>query len=200
MKIMNLAAILAVGALIPTAALATTCPTLTNANSTYVSAGGGCNTVITISPTNTVSVGIVNSNPYDGVEDQYVGVVNNGTQSISSLTLTGGSNSIFEFETTQGYIDGIDTYGIASNSSDTTEYGGPNAFFSGINGAQTMGVVNFLTPIAPGGTGYFSHERSPSGGTFTGQIGGGQVPEPSTLMLLGTGVLGLAARVRRFFV
>ena len=67
MKIMNLAAILAVGALIPTAALATTCPTLTSADPTYVGAGGGCNSVITISPTNTVSVGVVNSNPYDGV-------------------------------------------------------------------------------------------------------------------------------------
>ena len=195
MKIMNLAAIFAVGALIPTAALATTCPTLTGASSSYVSAGAGCNSVITISPTNTVSVSVVNSSPYDGVEDQYVGVVNNGTQSISSLTLTGGSNGIFGFEG-----DGIDTFGIASNGSDMTGYGGANAFFSGVNGAQTMGVVNFLTPIAPGGTGYFSLELSPTGGNFTGTIGSGQVPEPSTLMLLGTGVLGLAARVRRFFV
>ena len=194
MKIMNLAAILAVGALIPTAALATTCPVLTSANSTYVTAGAGCNSVITISSTNTVSVGVVNSHPYDGVEDQYVGVVNNGTQSITSLTLTGPSN-LFGFDG-----DGIDTFGIASNGTDKTGYGGADAFFTTINGTKSQGVVNFLTPIAPGSTGYFSLELSPSGGNFTGKIGGGQVPEPSTLMLLGTGVLGLAARVRRFFV
>lgn len=196
MKMMNLVTILAVGALLPTVARAVTiCPALTGASAAYVTAGAGCNSVITISPTNTVSVGVVNPNPYDGVEDQYVGVVNNGTNAISSLTLDGASNAIFSFES-----DGIDSFGIASNSSDTSTYGGPNAFFSGINGSQTMGVVNFLTPIAPGSTGYFSLELSPSGGNFTGQIGGGQVPEPSTLMLLGTGVLGLAARVRRFFV
>ena len=52
--------------------------------------------------------------------------------------------------------DGIDAYGIAGNTSDNTGYGGPNAYFSNIDPTQSVGNVNFITPIPPGGTGYFS--------------------------------------------
>lgn len=179
-----------------TAFAASACPTLnSSADATYVSAGGGCNAVITINASNTSSVAITNINPYDGVEDQYVGVINNSSQAISSLTLTGPS-SLFGFDG-----DGIDTYGIASNMTDNTGYGGANAFFTAYTSFGTTGTVNFITPIAPGGMGYFSLELSPAAGGFTSSGGNPPaVPEPGSLVLLGTGILGLAAQLRRRFL
>jgi hypothetical protein len=44
---------------------------------------------------------------------------------------------------------------------DATGYGGPNTYFTTINGSQRSGRVNFVTPLAPkGGSTYFSLENA----------------------------------------
>jgi hypothetical protein len=165
---------------------------------TNTPASQNCNTIITIDAMGKLNFSYPNLNPYDGNDDNYVGVINNFGQSVSSITLDGGGTPIFDFDG-----DGIDAYGLMGNAIDTTAfgssaYGGPNAFFTGINGAQSIGVVNFIKGLgANGGTGYFSLEAAPAGGTSIGGTIGGATPEPNSLLLMGTGVAGVAATLRR---
>ena len=102
--------------------------------------------------------------------------------------------------------DGINTYGAnggINNAQDPTGYGGPNAFFTNINGAflngnatgighYTTGIVNFITPIPVGGQDYFSlrggHCRHQGGGITVGGV-----PEPSTWAMMLIGFAGLAS-------
>jgi PEP-CTERM motif len=151
----------------------------------------GCTTDITITPTGTLTVSAgTGGTTYDGVDDQLVGFTNDSGLTITSISLNGGSNDIFGFDG-----DGIDTYGAPGNSIDTTGYGGPDVYFTNINASDTIGTVNFINAIAPGGTTYVSLEEPISAPhPLRGAVGG--TPEPSTLLLLGTGILGLAARIR----
>ncbi len=198
MKMVKLALTLAGSFLVPAVALAvpasTPCPNLTGSDATYHAAATTtwCNIIVTIDNTGHASVAVVNTNPYDGVEDTYVGVINNDTGPLTSLGLTG--SNIFAFDG-----DGIDTFGITGNGSDSTGYGGADAFFNITNASN--GIVNFLNGgiAGNGGTGYFSLEEPPSVGSV-GVTSVNPVPEPSTFMLLGTGALGVAASLRRRFV
>ncbi len=191
MKLVHLMGV-AASMLIPVAGLAQ-CPVIGSAP--------GCNAVITVSSGGSFGVAGISTNGtnYDGSDDALFGIVNNSATPISSITLNGNGIQIFAFEG-----DGIDTsaYGGAfnqtGNAMDNTGYGGPNAYFTNISSDYTTGTVNFLTAIAPGGTGYFSLEES-FDATAPPTVGGGTsaTPEPGSLVLLGTGVLGFAGMIRR---
>ncbi len=191
MKLVHLAAAIAAVALASAPALAAPlCPA-----AGYASAG--CNSILTFNPggTYTVTPGAATT-PYDGSDDNLVGVVNNSGATVFSITLTGSGNGggLFAFDG-----DGVNNVlGIANNSHDTSNggYGGPLSYFTNVNGAETTGTVNFFGGVANGATTYFSLESTFQSSTITPTS---PTPEPNTLMLLGTGALGIAGSLRRRF-
>src|ERR1700722_12098219 len=65
-------------------------------NTPYVTAGGGCNVLVTINTNGTATVTTVNANPYDGSDDTLVGIVNNGTTPLTQLTINGSAIADFD--------------------------------------------------------------------------------------------------------
>ncbi len=160
-----------------------------------------CNEVITYGSGGsfTVAAAANGLTTYDGSDDALVGFVNASSVAVSSITLDGQGVGIFGFDG-----DGIDTYGAPGNSMDNSGYGGPDTYFTNLSSDLTMGTVNFINPIGPGGSTYFSLEEAfdptlPPVVTspVTGPGGSSVTPEPGSLMLFGTGALGVVGVMRR---
>ncbi len=191
MKALHTAAVLTSALLASSAALAQ-CPAY--------GAAPGCNEVITINAGGSVSVAGIAANGinYDGSDDALVGIVNNSSSTVSSIFLNGNGADIFGFDG-----DGINTFGAPGNSIDTTGYGGPDSYFTNYTADDTMGTVNFITPLAAnGGNTYFSLEESfdasnPPIPTPPTPGPAAVTPEPASLVLLATGALGAAGTLRR---
>lgn len=108
------------------------------------------------------SISFTGEGPYDNIDDTLVGVVNLTSEPLGSLGLSSNLD-IFAF----------DGDGICGNSTTTglpfdprpagcpfgpTTYEGPGVIFSDILNLDT-GTVNFVPPIPPGGSRYFSLEN-----------------------------------------
>ena len=158
---------------------ASPCPTIGHStfqgdNQAYLTAGGGCNTLVTVAANGSVSITTSNSSPYDGSDDTLVGVVNNSSTPLTTLTITGSGISGFEG-------DGICAFGAGGTAGDTFtsgssayctsaqlsgtdpgDYAGPNQVFSNFSSGNSL-TVTFTTPVpANGGTTFFSLEEPPS--------------------------------------
>ena len=124
---------------------------------------------------------------YDGVEDTLIGIINNSTATIASLPLS-STQTAFGLDDDGVCQDPNSTSGMAGlscgshivhgsnydsgrypdkdNAVDLTGYGGPNGYFTGISPDHKSGTINFITPLAPGATTYFSLEEQLTAGVF----------------------------------
>lgn len=161
----------------------------------------GCNLILTINSNGTVTPTLGDPTAYDGVEDQLVGVINNTNQAITTLQLSGAD--IFGFDgdgagmTGTGCLVNLGSPFPCNNTAyGPTGYEGPNVSFTITN--NNSGFVNFGNGgIAPGGTGWFSLEEPATANGVTVTVG--QAPEPGSMLLIGTGLVGLAGRLRKKF-
>jgi hypothetical protein len=106
---------------------------------------------------------------YDGADDTLVGIINNTSAPLSQISLSSPTEPIFGFDgdgicanpnPTSGLpgLPASDCAGV--NHVDTTGYGGPNTYFTNISADAMSGVVNFIIPLAPGQSTYFSLEEA----------------------------------------
>jgi hypothetical protein len=151
-------------------------------------ANTGCNIVITITNSG-ATLSIKDSTPYEESEDILVGVVNNGSSSVSSISLTG--SGIFGFDG-----DGICTFTFTGSGycsatkylSDPGDYAGPTTSFPGWTPSSfNSGTVAFSPAILPGSSTYFSLEGTPSNVNASVTVSGG----PSVPALSNTALVAL---------
>jgi hypothetical protein len=190
-SIWSFLALASVGVVTSTAASAGSTPLTTSAGNNPL----GPEFIITESSTGAFSTALnpvysTDPGPYDGNDDTYIGVINNSSTPLHSITVS--SPNAFGFDG-----DGIDTFTtFTSSTGDTTGYGGPDVTFINISADLSTGTVVFgPNGIAGGGgTDIFSLEEAVALNTLVVTSG---VPEPSTWAMMMLGFIGLGFLARR---
>jgi PEP-CTERM motif len=161
-----------------------------------------CNVLITFNANGSITTTNPNGNGFydSGGDDNVVGVINNTGSALTSLNLS-STLDIFGFDG-DGICGGYNfsatgaTCGAEQGDTSNDNYLPTGVTATNINGSDTAGTINFLNGgIAPGGTGFFSLEDPVD---LNLKVTPG-VPEPSTLLMMGTGIAGFAGMLRRKF-
>jgi hypothetical protein len=162
----------------------------------------GCNWIITIKPDLSLTITTGSATPNTMIDaglhplnpdDVMVGIVNNSGIAIGSLNLS-GTSSIFGFDG-DGACSGYTTPNAspAACNSFYSAYFLPSISVGGVNGGQTSGTIHFAGNLANNAQTWISLEN------FSGVSGtaAAPTPEPGTLGLVGSSLLGLAGILRR---
>jgi hypothetical protein len=161
-----------------------------------------CNVLITFNANGSITTTNPNGNGFydSGGDDNVVGVINNTGGAITSINLSSSTFDIFGFDG-DGICGGYNfsatgaTCGTAQGSTANDNYLPQGVTATNISASDMSGTINFAGGIAPGGTGFFSLE-DPVDLNLVVTAG---TPEPGTLLMMGTGIAGLAGMLRRKF-
>jgi hypothetical protein len=181
--------------------------------------GAGCNEIITLNANGTVTIseGAYPGTPYDGSDDQIVGVVNNTTKPAFGVVITGPGIGEFDGDGPWSYQIGgygsdtgcmtagtqinpcltpsvVAATGAGSDFGDPSDYSGPNNIFSDFASLNSV-TDTFASPLAPGGSTYFGLEEAPT--IPPSIIPHPTTAEPSSIALMGSALLGAYGFLRR---
>jgi hypothetical protein len=116
--------------------------------------------VIYITDTGTSVLTDPSQPPYDGSDDTLVGVVNDSSGTVGSVSLTSNTGA-FGFDG-DGICSGA--FGAWDGSSGcpygATGYEGPNTSYANVSSDGNNGTVEFGDPLGAGGSTYFSLEAA----------------------------------------
>lgn len=153
-----------------------------------IGASPSCGILIELTDSGTVILGDPTVGPYDGIEDTLIGVQNDSTSTVNSITLSGTGVfgiPIFGFDS-DGICAGYVFTGSGGCPFGTTGYEGPGTSFANISADATTGDVVFANGLAAGASAYFSLEDSlTAGSTAVSYTGPASVQYSDPLVLSG---------------